>query len=187
MENNTFKGTLFGGFNREDVIAYITKTSAQANERIMALEADIDKFCRQEQEMRTQLDGVLGEKEALEREITALRIAAEERDTLAAEAEALRAEVDALRPQAEEYAKVKSHIAGIELEARQRCDELERVTRERLAALIDECRGKCGAVLSTLGNTCTSVSGEMKRLDAAVSALPENFEQLRASLDGLDK
>ena len=44
MENNTFKGTLFGGFNREDVISYITKTSAQANERIAALEADIDKL-----------------------------------------------------------------------------------------------------------------------------------------------
>ena len=72
-------------------------------------------------------------------------------------------------------------------EARQRCDELERVTRERLAALIDECRGKCSAVLSTLGDTCASVSGEMKRLDAAVSALPANFEQLRSSLDELNK
>lgn len=187
MENNTFKGTLFGGFNREDVISYITKTSAQANERIAALETDIDKFCRQEQEMRTKLDSVLSEKEALERELAVLRAAAQERDTLAAEAETLRAEIAALRPQAEEYAKVKSHIAGIELEARQRCDELERVTRERLALLIGECRSKCNTVLSTLSGTCASVSGEMKRLDAAVSSLPENFEQLRSSLEELNK
>ena len=30
MENNTFKGSLFGGFNREDVIDYIKKTSAES-------------------------------------------------------------------------------------------------------------------------------------------------------------
>ncbi|MBR7146491.1 MAG: hypothetical protein IKD11_02080 [Oscillospiraceae bacterium] len=185
MENNTFKGTLFGGFNREDVISYITKTSAASNERIAALEADIDKFCRQEQEMRAQLDGVLGEKEALERELAALRAAAAERDVLAAEVEALRAEVDTLRPQAEEYAKVKSHIAGIELEARQRNDELDRITRERLAALVGECRSKCDAVLSTLTGTCANISGEMQRLDAAVSSLPGNFDELRGNLEHL--
>ncbi len=196
MENNTFKGTLFGGFNREDVIAYITKTSAQANERIAALETDIDKFCRQEQEMRTQIDDALTEKEALERELNALKsenenlksslaAAAGDRETLNLEVSALRAEVSELRPQAEEYAKVKSHIAGIELEARQRNDELDRLTRERLSALVGECRSKCNAVLSTLTGTCASISGEMQRIDAAVTSLPGNFEALRAGLDDL--
>ena len=50
MENNTFKGSLFGGFNREDVIDYIRKTSAESTARIESLEGDIDKLCAQEQE-----------------------------------------------------------------------------------------------------------------------------------------
>lgn len=54
MENNTFKGSLFGGFNREDVIDYIKKTSAESTARIESLEGDIDKLCAQEQELRTQ-------------------------------------------------------------------------------------------------------------------------------------
>ncbi len=196
MENSTFKGTLFGGFNREDVISYITKTSAASNERIAALETDIDKFCRQEQELRTQITEALSAKESLERELNALKAEAETlraslaeaesaRSALSAEAEALRGEVAELRPQAEEYAKVKSHIAGIELEARQRNDELDRVTRERLSALVGECRSKCDAVLSTLTDTCASISGEMQRIDAAVTSLPGNFEALRAGLDDL--
>lgn len=196
MENSSFKGTLFGGFNREDVISYITKTSAASNERIAALEADIDKFCRQEQELRAQLDEALGAKEALERELAALKAETEtltsslaaaesERDARAQEAMALRSEVAALRPQAEEYAKVKSHIAGIELEARQRNDELDRVTRERLAVLVAACREKCDAVLSTLGDTCANISGEMQRIDAAVTSLPGNFDTLRGSLEHL--
>ena len=45
MENNTFKGSLFGGFNREDVIDYIKKTSAESTARIESLEGDIDKLC----------------------------------------------------------------------------------------------------------------------------------------------
>ena len=55
MENNTFKGSLFGGFNREDVIDYIKKTSAESTARIESLEGDIDKLCAQEQELRTQV------------------------------------------------------------------------------------------------------------------------------------
>ena len=55
MENNTFKGSLFGGFNREDVIDYIRKTSAESTARIESLEGDIDKLCAQEQELRTQV------------------------------------------------------------------------------------------------------------------------------------
>lgn len=40
MENNTFKGSLFGGFNREDVIDYIKKTSAESTARIESLEGE---------------------------------------------------------------------------------------------------------------------------------------------------
>ena len=62
MENNTFKGSLFGGFNREDVIDYIKKTSAESTARIESLEGDIDKLCAQEQELRTQVSTLRGEK-----------------------------------------------------------------------------------------------------------------------------
>ena len=64
MENNTFKGSLFGGFNREDVIDYIKKTSAESTARIESLEGDIDKLCAQEQELRTQVSTLRGETTA---------------------------------------------------------------------------------------------------------------------------
>ena len=65
MENNTFKGSLFGGFNREDVIDYIKKTSAESTARIESLEGDIDKLCAQEQELRTQVSTLRGENDRL--------------------------------------------------------------------------------------------------------------------------
>ena len=79
MENNTFKGSLFGGFNREDVIDYIKKTSAESTARIESLEGDIDKLCTQEQELRTQVSTLRGENDRLTQEHSD---AAAERDTL---------------------------------------------------------------------------------------------------------
>lgn len=68
MENNTFKGSLFGGFNREDVIDYIKKTSAESTARIESLEGDIGKLCAQEQELRTQVSTLRGENDRLTQE-----------------------------------------------------------------------------------------------------------------------
>ena len=205
MESNTFKGSLFGGFNREDVIDYITKTSAESTARIEALEADVDKLCAQEQELRAQVSTLRGESRTLTEERDA---AAAERDTLRAaldtandeltalrtEAEALRAEnaslrseTDTLRPLAEQYSTIKEHLAGIELDAHQRAEEYERGVRERLSTMIGECRSHCDGVLATLGETCANVSNELRRAEVSVSTLPAAFNTLRAGLEKLEE
>ena len=193
MENNTFKGSLFGGFNREDVIDYIKKTSAESTARIESLEGDIDKLCAQEQELRTQVSTLRGENDrdtlraaldAANDELTALRAEAE---ALRAENASLRAENDKLRPMAEQYSTIKEHLAGIELDAHQRAEEYERGVHERLAALIGDCRAHCDSVLSTLGNTCINVTGELRRAENSISSLPAAFNALRAGLEKLEE
>ena len=195
MENNTFKGSLFGGFNREDVSDYINKTSAESTARIESLEGDIDKLCAQEQELRTQVSTLRGENDRLTQEHSD---AAAERDTLRAaldtandELTALRAEAEALRAEnaslrAEQYSTIKEHLAGIELDAHQRAEEYERGVHERLAAMIGDCRAHCDSVLSTLGNTCINVTGELRRAENSISSLPAAFNALRAGLEKLE-
>ncbi len=212
MENNTFKGSLFGGFNREDVIDYIKKTSAESTARIESLESDIDKLCAQEDKLRVQLDCAENEKsklkERLERatnnltdarasldsannDLSILRAEAEvmreELATLRAENASLRAESASFRPMAEQYSTVKEHLAGIELDAHQRAEEYERSVRARLAAAIGECRAQCDTVLATLSNTCISVTGELRRAENSVSTLPAAFNTLRAGLEKLEE
>ena len=198
MENNTFKGSLFGGFNREDVIDYITKTSAESTARIESLESDVDKLTAQENELRAQITSLREENDRLACASTA---AAEECDTLRtaldsanaeltalrAEAEALRAENDKLRPMAEQYSTVKDHLAGIELDAHQRAEEYERSVRERLAALLGGCRAHCDEVLSSLSNTCIGVTGELRRAENSISSLPAAFNALREGLEKLEE
>ena len=181
MENNTFKGSLFGGFNREDVIDYIKKTSAESTARIESLEGDIDKLCAQEQELRTQVSTLRGENDRLTQ---AHSDAAAERDTLRT---ALDTANDKLRPMAEQYSTIKEHLAGIELDAHQRAEEYERGVHERLAAMIGDCRAHCDSVLSTLGNTCINVTGELRRAENSISSLPAAFNALRAGLEKLEE
>lgn len=117
-------------------------------------------------------------------ELTALRAEAE---ALRAENASLRAENDKLRPMAEQYSTIKEHLAGIELDAHQRAEEYERGVHERLAAMIGDCRAHCDSVLSTLGNTCISVTGELRRAENSISSLPTAFNALRAGLEKLEE
>ena len=181
MENNTFKGSLFGGFNREDVIDYIKKTSAESTARIESLEGDIDKLCTQEQELRTQVSTLRGENDRLTQEHSdaaaerdtlraALDAANDELTALRAEAEALRAENaslraenDKLRPMAEQYSTIKEHLAGIELDAHQRAEEYERGVHERLAAMIGDCRAHCDSARQHLHQCDRRASARRKQ------------------------
>lgn len=212
MESSNFKSTLFGGFDREDVIQYITRASADSTARIESLEADVDRLCAQERELSTQLAALRGEKDALSADLLAasgerdslrtsldganaelaeLRAALDslraENTALRTEKDALRAEAEKLRPLAEQYTAVKTHIAGIELDAHQRAEAYEHGVRERLNAAIDECRAHCDSVLSSLSTTCIKVTEDLRRTETSVSSLPSAFSALRESLDRLDE
>ena len=196
MENNTFKGTLFGGFKREDVIDYITKASAESNARISALEADVNNLLSQEKALRTELATAQAEKDALLTELEETREelsrakssyagCESDRAKLFDEVTALRRETAVLRPQAEEYASVKAHIADIELLARQRAEALEADTRAKVTATLDTCRSHYNDALAVLSETCARISGELYQADKAVSALPSAMEALREELNAL--
>ncbi len=204
MEGNSFKSSLFGGFNREDVIRYIEKTAAEANERIAALEKERDALDQEltglrqtlqtESETTERLSAALAEaRDGREAAETALTQAVAELEQLRAEFAAaqeetstLSSQVAHLRPQAEEYSSVKNRIAGVELLAQQRADALEAATRKRLFALIGACKTQCEQALLTLGDTCSNVSTELRRADAMVSQLPAAFQTLRSSLEELE-
>ena len=62
---HTFKGSLFGGFNRSDVTKYIEQTALEAKDRIDALEKETDGLCRENSDLRTQLDSVTAARDRL--------------------------------------------------------------------------------------------------------------------------
>ena len=62
---NTFKSSVFGGFNRDDVIRYIEKTSLESKQQIEALEQESDGLCRENTELRDKLAAAERERDKL--------------------------------------------------------------------------------------------------------------------------
>lgn len=231
---NTFKSSVFGGFNRDDVIRYIEKTSLETKQQIEQLEQESDGLCRENAELRNKLAAAERERAQLaescttatdaqaalkkgltaaQETITELRAQLEESaqklkaqkaadeqhlselesqhaarlSEAERERQRLEKEITALRAQAEEYSRVKEHIAGIELSARERADALDAATRAKLQELIEACSAQCAQVLTTFGATCASVSSELRRADEAVSQLPGAFTTLEGQLEELKK
>ena len=212
---NTFKSSVFGGFNRDDVIRYIEKTSLESKQQIEALEQESDGLCRENAELRNKLAAAERERDkfaesystassaqdALKKGLTAaqetiseLRAQIEEGAQKLASAKAdcdlqLKAKEEAAEQRiAELEAQHAERLSAAEQERKRLLSELDELRpRERLQAMIAACRGHCEQVLSTLGATCESVSNELKRADAAVAQLPEAFTTLVGQLDELKK
>ena len=202
---NTFKSSLFGGFNRDDVIRYIEKTALESNQRIDALEKENDGLCRENSDLRSELESVTGARDRLSDSYadlikqnqsaeasladaqTQLSVALEKIAALEGEKAELQSTVAQLQKIADEYATVKSHISDIELEARQRAGELEDRTHRQLSELLDSCRRRCEEITSTLNASCAGVSGELQKLDASVAQLPAAFDTLHAGLEDLEQ
>ena len=202
---NTFKSSVFGGFNREDVIRYIEKTALESKERIEALERENDGLCRENADLRSEAASVTAARDRLsdsledtlkKHESAKAALAEAEaqlaaaRDTIArleSENGTLQSTVAQLQKTADEYTAVRSHISDIELEARQRAGELEERTHRQLAYLLDTCRRQCEDLTAMLGSVCTNVSGKLKEMDASVSQLPAAFDALHEGLEELEK
>ena len=202
---HTFKSSLFGGFNRDDVIRYIEKTALENNQRIDALEKENDGLSRDNSDLRTEVDSVTAARDRLsdsyadlikqnrsaEASLTdaqaQLADALEKIAALEGEKAELQSTVAQLQKVSDEYAAVKAHISDIELEARQRASELEERTHRQLSELLDSCRRRCEEITSMLNASCAGVSGELQKLDASVAQLPAAFDSLHAGLEDLEK
>lgn len=202
---HTFKGSLFGGFNRDDVTRYIEKTALENNQRIDALEKENDGLCRENSDLRTELEFVTGARdrlsdsfadlikkhrsaeEALTESETQLAAARAQLTALEGEKAELQSTVAQLQKVSDEYAAVKAHISDIELEARQRASELEDRTHRQLSELLDSCRRRCEEITSALNASCAGVSGELQKLDTSVAQLPAVFDSLHAGLEDLEQ
>ena len=132
----SFKTCMFGGFDREDVIAFIQKTAEENQTRLDALMAENEQLLTDkqaaEQQNRELTDRLAELEKRLDNE-SALRYRVRE---LSEKLETVRRENDALREPAAQYQSLKEHIADIEISAHRRTEQFreEAVTRLRQLA-----------------------------------------------------
>ena len=150
MSEHQFRNTMFGGFNRQDVLDFLTSSAEKNNQELQrqresyeALEKDLaagreecavlraelsearqerDEFKNRVEQLELDLAKVRGSEDRKTEEASALR----EKLTLAQqELEELRELVTRLTPDAEAYTAIKDRTAGVELEAHRRAQSVE--------------------------------------------------------------
>ena len=132
----SFKTCMFGGFDRQDVVAFIEKTAEEHRVETETLRAENDQ-------LRRDRDAAVAENEALrclteedarlQEDNNRLQRRVEELQAKLAE---VQAENNALRGPAGEYQSLKEHIADIEISAHRRTEEFRAKAMERLAQCI---------------------------------------------------
>ena len=140
---NTFKSSVFGGFNRDDVIRYIEKTSLESKQQIEALEQESDGLCRENAELRDKLAAAERERDKLAESYST---ASSAQDALKKGLTAAQETISELRAQIEEGAqKLASAKADCDRQlkakeeaAEQRIAELAAQHAERLSAAEQE-------------------------------------------------
>lgn len=150
MTDHQFRNAMFGGFNRQDVLNFLTSSAEKNNEELNArqerceeLEKELEASRAEAAALKAQLEQTTREREEFKHQAEQLTIEiarvstadqakAAELEKKNAELAAAQAELQQLRemlgkiaPDAEAYAAIKERTAGMELEAHRRAQSVE--------------------------------------------------------------
>lgn len=210
---NTFKSSVFGGFNRDDVIRYIEKTALESKQQIESLEQESDGLCRENAELRDKLaaaererdklaesyDTASGAQEALKKGLTAaqetiteLRAQLEESAQRAAfaqkEHERLRAaqKAEHEREMQKLQAELETLRPQVEEYSRVKAHiaEIELSARERADALDAATRAKLQAYIASCTSQCAQVLATLGSTCESVSAALRHADAAVSQLPG---
>lgn len=190
-----FRTRMFGGFDREDVVAYIEKITKEN-------QAQVEELTQSAEELRRQNDSLIRQLAALRRQVESCEDSHRENEALTGQVQRLEEEnraaqealrqsrerCDALQGQADEYAKIRDHIAEIEISAHHRTEEFRAQAIRRIHELVDRQRTWCSES-SARYEQLLQRFGE--KLQAAQDVLRETdlsgFEEMLTSLNQLDE
>ena len=184
----SFKTCLFGGFDRQDVVTFIEKTSRENRERIEALEAENASLQQQNETMDSELQQM--RSEYTEKTEKAMQVP--ELSKKLTESEQRRQELEeenaVLRVQAAEYLSMKDHIAEIEINAHRRTEEFRVAAIAQLREIMATQRTWCEQTRQQYTTLCQQFAEKLMQAQQTVSAADLSaFDEMEARLQALDE
>ena len=188
-----FKTCLFGGFDREDVVAYIEQLSKENSSRIEAMAQENESLRQKNQSMESEL--VLMREQFLERTEQArqgdelrlqLQQMSEEMAAFQAQLAAVNEENAALQAQALDYQSLRDHIADIEISAHRRTEEFRAAAIAQLREMIAHQSAWCDQAKAQYAELSAQFAEKLQAAQQLV-AQPDlsNFAQMQEALTEL--
>lgn len=139
-----FKKCMFGGFDPEDVIAYIDRTAKENKAKIDTLTEENDALTKSNQEMQGELLVLRQQFTEYEKDGRTAEQLQQELQNAEEKLHKLEEEAVTLRAQADEFRMLKDHIAEIEISAHRRSEEFRVATVTQMQEIISKQRDWCG-------------------------------------------
>ena len=193
--DHPFRSAALGGFNRQDVLDYLEKTSAENAQRqqelqqkLEAAEEERGRLAARTGEQEEQMAILQRERDSLQQQLEQVKQAlaagqdreeVQERELagLRRERDALKARVEALEPEAAAYEAVKERTAGVELEAHCRAQKI-----------VDQADGQARELRRNMEQWVSRVEREYDALRSEVeSTVSHAADQLEKAGKCLDK
>jgi len=186
-----FRTAAFGGFRKEDVLAYLEQSSKAHSERVNALQRELEQAkaaCAEDQKENSGLTGEvtrLQEKLAqFSADLTAATARKNELEQLTAQ---LQSELEAMRPAAEAYEAIKERTAGIELEAHGRAQAIEEEGRQKVKALQEQVIRWFEKVCAAYDRMRGDVDATMNHAIREMARTHQNFQDISGDFVAHDK
>jgi chromosome segregation ATPase len=177
VNDKKFRSSLFGGFNRDDVVKYIEK----ASEKTAEYRADSVKYHElvlSNNKLLDEFNELKAEFEKLSAETDALRSDLRDRE---AEVEELKTRLEPAEASAAEYEATKERLAAIELDAAKRAAEIERDAKDKAAAVAE----KCARGLDKLKSEYVSASEDAESTAAHLLSEAERISRRLTTLSAM--
>ena len=184
----SFKKCMFGGFDPEDVIAYIDRTAKESQEKISALTEENRSLGQTNQEMQGELNLLrqqFVDQEKVSHELEELR---EQLAAATQKLQQLEQEADTLRAQTKDYQSLKDHIAEIEINAHRRTEEFRTAAVAEMQDIVNKQRLWCDEMKTKYLSVAESFSQKLQQAqqtlaDPDMSGFAEMEESLKALED----
>lgn len=188
----SFKKCMFGGFDPEDVIAYIDSTAKESQEKIAALTEENQSLSQSNQEMQGELNLLrqqFVDQEKVTHELEELR---EQLATATQKLQQLEQEADMLRAQTKDYQSLKDHIAEIEINAHRRTEEFRTAAVAEMQDIVNKQRTWCDEMKTKYLSVAESFAQKLQQAqqtlaDPDMSGFSEMEESLKALEDSFSE
>lgn len=183
-ETYQFRGAVLGGFNRQDVAAYIEQTAQEQRRQLAQLSAQLEQEREEKSRLSARLEELQarsGELEGQQAKVRAsleesthsltrlrgeLRRAHEQLESAQRELTLLREQVDRLEPLAQRYEALKDHVATVELDAHRQAQ-----------ATLSQAQAQAETVRRDAAQWLTEVTGSYEELRRQVDACARRAEE----------
>ncbi len=208
MSEHQFRNTMFGGFNRQDVLDYLTSAAEKNNQELQrrqdsyeALEKELSAVREEGTALKTELAQTGQERDEFKRQAEQLTIelarisAADQgraaeleqvRSELSAareELEQLREQVNRLAPDAEAYTAIKDRTAGVELEAHRRAQSVEARAKIMAGDLQRQMEQWCAKVEQQYAGLKNEIGSSVERANQQVLAASQSLSRINELLE----